>query len=318
MNILMLTENDPAGMGIAFTNAVNRYTDHNCRLITKATRYNFNFDRDIHLPDLKQDEYDLIRQLLADADILHFHILSDESIDLGPIRVKDYAKGRSIVHHHHGHPDFRANPAKYRLKYKRLKRKVLVSTPDLLTLLPEAKWQPNLVPIHDPLYMSQDAPIHGKITICQAATRKDIKNTADLMDVVSKLKPELKTPLLEVKIIENTDHKTCLKIKNKCQIAFDHMQGYYGVSSLESLSQGKAVIAGLDKWNRSCIIDFAQTSKIPWIICRNRTDLAQAIRELHSDSGELEAAGQSSRSFMCNHWSDKKVAGTLCEFYQTL
>jgi len=318
MNILMITDNDPAGMGIAFTNAINRYTDHKCRLITKTVRYNFNFDKDIHLPELKQDGYDLIRQLLTDADILHFHILSDENIDLGPIRVKDYAKGKTIVHHHHGHPDFRTNPEKYRLKYKHLKRKVLVSTPDLLTLLPEAKWQPNLAPIHTPLYMPQDAPINGKITICQSATRKDIKNTADLMDVVSKLKTKPEAPLLEVKLIENTDHKTCLKMKRKCQIAFDHMQGYYGVSSLESLSQGKPVIAGLDEWNRSCIIDFAGTSQIPWIICRNRTDLARAIRELHSDPDKIDSIGHSGRSFMCNHWSDKKVAGALCQFYETL
>ncbi len=318
MNILMITDNDPAGMGIGFTTAINRYTDHQCRLITKTIRYNFNFDMDIHLPELKQDGYDLIRQLLTDADILHFHIPSDENTDIGPIRVKDSAKGKTIVHHHHGHPDFRAYPEKYRLKYKHLKRKVLVSTPDLLTLLPEAKWQPNRVPIHAPLYMPQDAPINGKITICQSATRKDIKNTRDLMDVVSQLKPTLEAPLLEVKLIENTDHKTCLKMKNKCQIAFDHMQGYYGVSSLESLSQGKPVIAGLDEWNRSCIIDFAGTSQIPWIICRNRTDLVRAIRELHSDPDKIDSIGHAGRSFMCNHWSDKKVAGALCEFYETL
>ena len=34
MNIVMITDNDPAGMGIAFCNAINRYSNHTCRLIT--------------------------------------------------------------------------------------------------------------------------------------------------------------------------------------------------------------------------------------------------------------------------------------------
>ena len=44
MNILMITANDPAGMGIAFTNAVNRYTEHTCRLITTTEMYGLDFE----------------------------------------------------------------------------------------------------------------------------------------------------------------------------------------------------------------------------------------------------------------------------------
>ena len=314
----MITENDPAGMGIALTQAINQHAPHRCRLVTTTTRYNFNFKQDLHTPDLDAEGFEEIVDLLEKADIIHFHILADENIELGPIKAKDHIKGKTLLHHHHGHPDFRSNPEKYRQKYRRLKRKVLVSTPDLLTLLPGATWQPNLVPVYDALYLPQAVPINGKISICQSATRKDIKNTADLVSVVSELRPQMNPPFLAVTVIENTDHMTCLNMKNRCQIAFDHMQGYYGVSSLESLSQGKAVIAGLDEWNRFCIRDFAGTAQLPWIICRNRTDLKRAIRKLHAEPDRIAAIGHASRAFMCNHWSDEKVVGALCTFYETL
>jgi len=241
MNILMITANDPAGMGIAFTHAINRYTEHTCRLITTTTKYNFEFEKDLHVPDLATQinndftdsgdsaGFEEIDHVLRKADVIHFHILSDESMELGPIKVKDYVKGKKVLHHHHGHPDFRANPMKYSQKYKKLRRKVLVSTPDLLRLLPEATWQPNLVPMNNPPYLPLSGSGNGRIRICHSPTRKDLKNTADFDAAVNSL--QKRYAKLEKVIIENSFHEDCLRIKQACDIHFDHMQGYFGVSS---------------------------------------------------------------------------------------
>ena len=99
----MIAINDPAGTAIAFTKAINKYTDHNCRLITKESRYNHLFEKDLHLPWLDNDGWNEVEQLLKDSDIFHFHMTADESIELGPFRPVDYLKGKIIVHHHHGH-----------------------------------------------------------------------------------------------------------------------------------------------------------------------------------------------------------------------
>ncbi len=65
MNILMIAINDPAGTAINFTNAINRYSEHKCRLITKEIRYNFMYEKDIHIPWIKhQSEWDEIEELL--------------------------------------------------------------------------------------------------------------------------------------------------------------------------------------------------------------------------------------------------------------
>lgn len=318
MNIVMITENDPAGMGIAFTNAINCHTDHNCRLITTKTRYNFNFEKDIHVPDLHEEGFEEIIDLLQDADIIHFHILADENIQLGPINVSDFIRGKAIVHHHHGHPDFRVHSEKYRDKYRRLKRTVLVSTPDLLRLAPEASWQPNLVPIDDPLLLPSYMPKNGCLMIGQSVTRKDLKNTADLLDAVGEIKKDFSSPIVKVDIIENTDHRECLRRKSLCHVIFDHMQGYYGVSSLESLSQGKPVIAGLDEWNLKHVREYAGTSSLPWILCRTKEELSKRLDHLLHETEAIRELGQESRNFMRNHWSDRKIVGTLVGFFKSV
>jgi hypothetical protein len=179
MKILMIAINDPAGTAIAFTKAINRYTEHTCRLITKEIRYNFMFDKDLHLPWLDNDGWSEVENLLKESDVFHFHMTADDNLKLGPFIVGSYIRGKHIVHHHHGHPDFRTNPNKYRAKYQFLKRQnLIVSTPDLLKMLPEAQWVPNLVPLNDQLYTLQDVPVNGRVIIGQSPTRQDLKNTS--------------------------------------------------------------------------------------------------------------------------------------------
>ncbi len=316
MNILMIAINDPAGTAISFTNAVNKYTEHSCRLITKEIRYNFMFEKDIHLPWLEDAGWEEVETLLKTADIFHFHMTADEDIELGPFRPKDYLAGKRILHHHHGHPEFRSNPDRFREKYRRLGRQAIVSTPDLLKLMPEASWQPNLVPIDAADYLPVPEPEEKKIMVCHAPTRKDLKNTSDFVRVMKDLMQEI--PDLACRVIENTAHADCLRIKQRAHIHFDHMQGYYGVSSLESLSQGRPVIAGIDDWNRRHILEFSGQERLPWVIARNQDDLEERIRLLALDKSFRKAAGSAGRHFMENGWSGKKLAGHLAETYARL
>ena len=313
----MITANDPAGMAIAFTNAINRYSKNTCRLITSEERYGFAYETDIHLPDTHDDDFTEVEDLLKNADIIHFHMLSDENSHVGPLLVKNYIKGKKIIHHHHGHPHFRANPDFYRKKYKQLRRKVVVSTPDLLKLIPEATWVPNIVPINDPLLMPRRQTDNGKILIGQSPTRKDLKNTTEFIKVVSALQADKQLHMeIELQIIELMEHKICLTEKNKCHIIFDHMQGYYGVSSLECLSQAKPVIAGLDAWNTKCIREFTGTDHLPWLVARNAQELQSVLIDLINDRHARHQAGRKSRQFMKKFWNEQQVLQILLDVYQ--
>jgi len=189
MKILMITTNDPAGMAIAFTNAINRYTEHTARLITTESKYKTAFEADIHMPDIIGDDFSEVEHLLKSADIFHFHVLADENMLLGPLLIRNYIKGKRVLHHEHGHPYFLANADAFIQKYKAKNRKTLVSTPDLLKWLPGSIWLPNIVPIKDVQFMPWDGgePDAEKVWVCQAPTRKYHKDTKTFMRVMERV-----------------------------------------------------------------------------------------------------------------------------------
>lgn len=313
MNIVMLCHNDPAGVALGFANAINRHTPHRCRVVTTETRYQCRFAEDLHVPAL--DAFDEVEEVLRRADVLHSHVGADESMRLGPLRVADYARGKLLVHHHHGEPPLRSDSASYRARYRASPRPVLVSTPDLLRLLPDATWMPNPVPLWDVRYLpAPRAPrAGGPLRVVQCPTRRELKDTELFLRTVAELRAD-GVPLEPV-LIENEAHDACLRRKRTCDVVFDHLQGYYGVSSLEGLAQGLPVIAGLDRWNESHIRSFTGADRLPWVVARGAEGLARALRRLALDPVERRAIGEASRMWMETHWSEEIIAARLCAFY---
>jgi len=305
-------------MGIAFTNAINRYTEHSCRLITTAEKYGFDYEKDIHLPDIEDDDFGEVEQLLVDAEVLHFHVLNDENSHLGPLVIRDYIQGKKILHHHHGHPDYIINADTYNEKYRKLGRKVIVSTPDLLKVAEKATWVPNLVPLHDVHFLPRydNSLTQDPIKICQAPTRKYHKHTGEFKTVMRRLHE--KYPTVEALVIENRPYVDCLRLKRTCHIVFDHMCGWFGISSLESLSQGKPVIAGLDDWNIRCIKEFTGSDELPWVIAGNEEGLEEKLEGLIVDDEMRNRIGIKSRRFMEGNWTEQQALGVLFEVYASL
>jgi len=319
LNILMIAVNDPAGTGIAFCRAVNRLGRHHCRIVTLETRYTHDWPKDLHVPDLDAAGLAELERLLKTSDVFHFHMTADENLRLGPFLPADYLAGKAVVHHEHGHHDFRSDPERFRAKYRALGRThLLVSTPDLKRMMPEARWQPNLVPQDDPALRPAERDWTGPLVVAHSPTRKDLKNTDELLSVTDALRAEGAD--LRLEMIDNVPHTECLARKRAAHALFDHMQGYYGVSSLEGLSQGLAVIAGLDAWNRAHVAEFAGVAdaELPWVAARDAGELAARLRELAGDLDLCRARGEASRRFMERCWSEAKVAGRLCDFWDGL
>lgn len=322
MRIAMITVNDPAGVSILMAKAINRFTEHTCRLITTEYRYNFAYEKDLHVPALSSEGVDELADVLEHSDIFHFHLLADENLQLGPYVVKQFLKKQIVVHHHHGHPDFRGNPEKYQKKYQELGRtNLLVSTPDLLRMLPGARWQPNFVPTDERMFMPPEEPRRLKkkqLRIAHSPTRKELKNTDELCAIVEQLNVEGAGRHYALDLIENTPYVECLRRKQECDVLFDHMQGYFGMSSLEALSQGKPTIAGLDDWNISHICDYFGCASVPWVLARTGEELGGAIRRLAEDPEERAELGEASRSFMERTWNAPNAVLPLVEWYQNL
>jgi hypothetical protein len=189
-----------------------------------------------------------------------------------------------------------------------------VSTPDLLPLYPGATWLPNPVPLEDPDHLPVPSRGDARVVVSHSPTRKDLKNTSEFLRVMRRISRSM--PEVQAEVIEMTEHRECLARKQRSDISFDHMQGYFGLSSLQTLAQGVPTIAGLDEWNIRCIRKFSGADELPWVIARDEVELETQIRWLASDADARSSTGTSSRRWMERHWSERGIMETLTGVYE--
>ena len=152
------------------------------------------------------------------------------------------------------------------------------------------------------------------VRLAHSPTRKDLKNTDALLAAVAALQ-DRGVPLA-LQLIENKTHKECLRIKRRSHLVFDHLQGYFGISSLEALSQGLCVIAGLDEWNRRHVLDFTGAGELPWFLSSLGT-LERDLERLTLDHDLRQDYGRRARDFMERYWTEQVLAAALIRFYES-
>jgi hypothetical protein len=311
----MVTTYDPAGSAIHLSRAVDRCSPHECRLVTTKACSPFEFEADIHVPDLTG--FDELEEILKEADLFHFHLDADEHLSFGPFAIADFLRGQAIVHHHHGEPSFRDRPGDVSARELALKRRALVSTPELLTLYPEATWIPNALPLTDPDFQPvYDERDRGSLVIGHAPSCRKSSRTKDLEWCVNNLRNRSKR--IRSRIIEQTPHHEYLQLMGACDLSFDHMGPSYSFASLETMSMGIPTIAGLDTWTLNQIQSFTGSEQNPWVIARDRSELIQRIETLACDASLREAIGRKSRDWLLSYWNETRIASALSLFYEDL
>ena len=317
----MLGMNDPAGMMAAFANVINRQTEHTARVFSYRTMYAMDYDYDIEYQRIQDDDFSELEHLLKTSDIFHFHMLFDENHQIGPLMVRDYIEGKGLLYHHHGtydHQIFEATAAQYNEKYETLGKRAIVSTPDLLKMLPCATWQPNLVPLNDFDLLPRADHLSQRDTfkVAQAPTRKWHKHTAEFIRATDRLMQKYDS--VERHILEGLTWSECLKFKRSCHAVFDHMNGWFGIASLESLAQGIPTLAGLDDWTIKHIKDFTGVDDLPWVVVRNEEQLEESLEQLINNPSARVEIGKTSSDFMRRHWTEAKAIDVLLETYRNL
>jgi hypothetical protein len=333
MSVLHLTTTDPAGAGYNLVQALQRYTCASARIFTSHPNV-YGHPEDI---GTVYDYYDELEQLLLDADVLHFHKIN-EDYEIGlPLnssrkrswRIKDFLtlrKQKALVYHIHGHPFERKNPVENGKQYSEKKARLLASTPDLEALYKphcDVEYFPNCVPQDDLLYaprgtnkMLTDSKGLTRYIVAHTVSVPSLKNVAQIEEAVryvSRTKP--------VNYLQLSDmpFDKVMRVKRHSHIIFDHMQGYYGLASLEGFSLGKPVICGINDYNIKAVCNFFGIGDShPWQIARTLQELKDTLMDLISNPEMMDAVGWQGRQFMENTWSDKNVATRLAQIYSSL
>lgn len=344
LKILHLTSTDPAGAAFNLIRAINTHTPHRARLFTSLRIPQYQFPADIS--DIF-DTGDELEALLEEADVFHFHKVREEDMEIEfelenmgitkHFSVKDYlecgGKRKKVVYHIHGHTSERNFPEDRAKEYAAKNAYVLASTPDLEEMYrkfyPNVHYFPNCVPINDVRYLprasdkklpfGRDAKkeVFYSYILAQSPTNTILKNVDLIKEIVERLADELPIRYLQ---IWNADLDFALRHKRNAHMVFDHIEGYYGLSSLEGLSMGKPVLAGLSRYTIDAICRFFDITEgpLPWLVTRNEAEIETAIRNLVNDDAYRRHMGARSRQFMEEVWSDATIARRLAEIYRSI
>jgi glycosyltransferase involved in cell wall biosynthesis len=224
MKILHIASADFAGVGIKLVRAINRYSDHQARLVTGRS-HSLGFPTDI----VARRDVRVVKKWVKWADVVHTynHFGMLQRAGFGP-------KQKRYVITHHG-SDYRRSWKAHNRRDKRWGAFQLCTTPDLTRY--GATWLPTAIPVEPYLKMARRAKKGKPPIVCQAPTNFARKSTLRVAELVKK------TPGVQWRCIVKKKHPECLRLKARAFIGIDQFGLGLGVNGYEFMAMGIPVLA---------------------------------------------------------------------------
>jgi glycosyltransferase involved in cell wall biosynthesis len=195
-------------------------------------------------------------------------------------------------------------------RWRRYADAMLVSTPDLLRIVPEAKLIQQAIDLSRWEYKPEPLDSNPQeIRIAHAPTVRYKKGTEFVLKTVDELKSQ-GYPVTLV-LVKGIPHSEVKRLYQTCHVGVDQLlDGWYGNVSIELMALGKPVL---------CYIDPELANHRPGlpIVSATPLDLAEKLKTLICDQPRRRHLGQQGRAYV-EKWHDVNViADQLTELYQS-
>jgi hypothetical protein len=237
LKILNLCIQDPAGAAYALSHALNKYGHQ-----AVSIRANDNY---IHYPTistLRMYEAEGVRNIAEKADVVVFHQAVQPfltAIGINPKKLK-----KKLVYFHGS--ECRAMGRQILEQAQDLLGDVgfLVSTPDLLEIVPEAEWMPVCRSFgeiqskyayskRDQAALESFSEPKRKVILTQASTKIEAKGTPTFYRAITEVVKD--ASWVEYQPIQNMPWDACLRMIAQSNVMFDSaLTGSYGMVSVEA------------------------------------------------------------------------------------
>lgn len=247
---------------------------------------------------------DEVRSHMGDSDLLHVH--ATDALALIPDEI---ATSRPVILTIHGQrAQLTIPPWVDRMTYV---------TPEMDQWYPSAVWIPNYLWNVESVASSiaPDAPFTLYRPVGHVA-----KNHADL-DMLCALMPNMRVDASEFGAGAH-ENENVLERMNTAHVVWDHLQGYYGVTSLEALAMGAIPIASVFYRVAEKLKAFWSCDDLPWLIRRwEHTPTAEAyayLRQLQQDVAYRQAEIERVTSWYRRVWDWHTPAQMYVDLYREL
>jgi hypothetical protein len=255
MRVLVVGSHEIGGQGGLTLDAINRYTVHAARMVTYEDDYLDYPHKDVILLDNGPDAIHEAAALADAADF--FHCVRR------PVLNDFLGWGRRLRHDNaivaYMGSKLRADPAKL-LGWHERTGVFGLSAWDWTML--EHAFMPYHVPGMIDVDVMGEAEVyrglgHSNFRVCHPTTRRSFKKTDLFLAAVEAANARLTAPtpgagVIEPVLIEGMSNADCITVKRTCHATFDQLSvGIHGLSAMESMAMGHAVLGGISAWARS-------------------------------------------------------------------
>lgn len=193
-------------------------------------------------------------------------------------------------------------------KWKHYSDEVLVSTPNLLLLVPQAKISAQVIDLN--YWKTSAIPLSTKdgiIRVVHAPSYRATKGTEQIINAINNIKS--KGYPVELVLVENLSHDRIKEIYEICDIGIDQILiGWYGKYSVEVMALGKPVICYIDPEYKKFRPDLP-------IVSANAESLEQVLEDLIRNPELRGEIGKKSIEYVSKYHDVEKVVDQLFEIY---
>lgn len=319
LNVVHVSKTNCAGAIWNLSNALNKYTGINSRVITgSCTTNGLSYPKDVLLSEKSK-----VRELLKQADLIHFHNnLDKDSAELRPYR--NLLRLKSAVLQYHSEPEVLSRFFSGRFLEQREDMPTLVVAQKHIRFYPKSMPVPNVIDIYNEELMPSKNKTNNILTIMYCPTdKKDYKDYTNTccgkgyMDTLSILKDLKSKGIINYIMPNKTPWLNLMQLRSGVDVLIDEcVTGGYHMTSLEGLSQGLATIANLDELmiNQLCDLTGSAQDELPWVNVKI-TDLKEQIIYLTDNPSSLKKIKKKSRLWMEKYWSPDKTLAHYLKLY---
>jgi len=242
-NIAIIADFNIAGQLSLLFRMINRYTIHKARLVIIQDDY-LSYDRDLVLSHDGEEAHKETLDIIEHADFYHMGRFPKrvEGVDWN-----EYLRPNNALIQYYG-SEIRANAMQLYNWHK--EKKIMGLSCWDYTMLENAPFFYHTNIMCDFSRIKPCSEPTDLIRICHPPTNRQFKKTDLFLSVVEKLKK--KNYAFEVELIEGKSNEECLDIKSRCHITYDQISvGIYGLSAIESMAAGHAVLCGISNFAAS-------------------------------------------------------------------
>lgn len=268
------------------------------------------------IADMKFYREETCREMVYKADVVVFHTAVNPfmtGMHLDPRMIK----GKKLLYFHGSDVRTYGKTILQQADEKLVAYEVLVSTPDLLQLVPQAVWLPVARPIGELIrhygMCGQDhralKAFGGdvrKTVLSHAPTSQERKGSALFYKTITTLIQH--NALVEYQAIQNVTWDQCLRALGKTDIYFDqHIIGAYGLAAVEASMFKAAVFC---KLNPTCIDIYEKETglKQPFIQWESDEDLLNKAMMLVNKQSLIRTFGNKGYEYIKKVHDEKPVA----------